>query len=501
MGNNQPTVLVILDGFGYAQGATHNAIKQAHTPTLDALFAQYPHTLLKASGAAVGLPDGFIGNSEVGHMTIGSGQIIPQELTVLHNAIDDGTFFENTVLRTQLNKLKQSGKALHLMGLLSDAGVHSHQKHLYAFITAAQQADIKTIYVHPFLDGRDVAPQSAVHYLTQLEDFLRHVQGGAIGTIQGRFFAMDRDNNWDRTQKSYAVFTQQESTPQMSWRAALEHYYQQGITDEFIPPTQCNKQSVIQNGDGIIFFNFRPDRARQLIACFVDPNFHQFNITPLQLAFFITPVPCSSALPTTTLFEKPIAHNTLFDILAAAGKRTFAIAETEKYAHVTYFFHGGTEAKVPHETVVLIPSIKTTSFATHPTMSAQKITDAVMVSLDNDPCDFYLINYANADMVGHSGNFVATVQAIECLDQQIQQLYELVVEKMNGTLYITADHGNAEQMWDHINNQPHTAHTTNPVPFLAVDRKKRYPLTSLKGLADITPFILENMGLTTKRKY
>jgi len=493
MKSKNPVALVILDGFGYRKETDYNAIAHAHTPTLNTLFATYPHTLLEASGPAVGLLPGYAGNSEVGHLTIGAGRTIMQPGTIIHNAIQDGTFFSNTLLKTTLKTLPKT-KNLHLMGLLSDAGVHSNTEHLYDFMQEARACGIEQIVIHPFLDGRDTPPQSARTYLEQLQ---KHTDqhGGTIGSIHGRFYAMDRDKNWDRTEKSYKTLIGNEQIYFTDWSGALNYYYKQGLTDEFIPPTLLTQQGIISDGDGIIFFNFRPDRARQLTDSFVNPHFNAFKNKKINLTFFITPT--DYGLPTTILYTREPIKPTLKEILNNHGRTLFTIAETEKYAHVTYFFSGGKEDAFEHEDRVLIPSIRTKNYIHYPCMSAPEITQTILQSLKTRPHDFYLINYANADMVGHSGDFNATVKAIECLDKQVKQLLDAIVYGMDGTLYITADHGNAEEKWDYTANQPHTAHTTNKVPFMIVQQGLEHKTVQLPlhTLADIAPYIIQNMGL------
>ena len=496
----RPTALIILDGFGYSADKKNNAVAQAHTPNITQWIANYPHVLLQASGESVGLPPGYSGNSEVGHLIVGSGRIITEPLTRILASIADKTFFDNHVLTDQLQLLQEKEESLHIMCLLSDAGVHSHEQILYACITAALNAKIKHIILHLFLDGRDCPPQSAHVYLQRLTDFLKHsdkMHHVIIGSLQGRFYAMDRDNNWDRTEKSYRVLTEKQNIPHESWEKVLERNYAQGITDEFIPPTQLTQQACIKNGDGIIFCNTRPDRARQLTASFVQQCFIPFITKPLELSFFITPVRYGENIPTIALLHTPTIKNTLKDVLAAHNKTIFSIAETEKYAHVTYFFRGENEEPVHGEKRVMIPSIKTKNYIDHPEMSAQQITTSVLESLATDPKDFYLINYANADMVGHSGNCDATAKAIEILDAQLQQLYDVIIEKMDGIIYITADHGKAEEMYDAVSNQPKTAHTTNPVPFVMISKQLQNSHTPLplSQLSDIAPFILKNMDL------
>lgn len=347
MKHTPPTALVILDGFGYRKEKEGNAIALAHTPHLDQWFSEYPHAILQASGPAVGLFPGMMGNSEVGHLTIGAGRVIEQPVVTIHTAIANKSLFKNEQLISALKKIAQGQTALHIIGLLSDAGVHSDVEHLYAFLDAAHQQNVKHVYIHAFLDGRDTPPQSAAIYLEQLENAIAAFGYGSLGSIHGRFYAMDRDGNWDRTQKSYRVLTTVQNTIPAPWQDVLEKQYKQGVTDEFIIPTQIDPTSTIQDGDGVIFFNIRPDRARQLTSCFVEQSFNHFPRTYIPLASFITPISYSPTLPTTVLFQTSPIHPTLKELLSKAGKTIFSIAETEKYAHVTYFFGGGTEKPFP----------------------------------------------------------------------------------------------------------------------------------------------------------
>lgn len=492
-----PTALIILDGFGFRTNKEGNAIAMAETPNLSRWLATYPNTLLKASGPAVGLPEGIMGNSEVGHMAIGCGRVIEQPLTRINNAIADGSFFTNPKLVEKLILLKNANRTLHIIGLLSDAGIHSHIDHIKAYLKAAKQQGITNIVVHAFLDGRDTPPRSAEIYLEKIETLLKELEYGIIGSIHGRFYAMDRDHHWDRTEKSYSVLTQKQIQAPQNWREVLKANYAQGITDEFMPPTQLDPKAIIGNDDGIIFANIRPDRARQITACFVTPNFKKFKRTKIELSFFITPVAYGAGLETTVVFPEIAPKNTLKDVLCSHEKNMFSIAESEKYAHVTYFFSGGSEKIVNHEVRVLIPSIKAITYANLPAMSAPLITQAVIKSLKKFPRDFYLINYANADMVGHSGNLGGTIKAIEILDEELKKIYDIIVEQMGGTMYITADHGKAEQMIDSKTGQARTAHTTNPVPFIMLrkDLENSGKKLVLKELSDIAPFVLENLGI------
>lgn len=498
-----PTALVILDGFGYSTENKYNAIAHAHMPHFNAWWKLYPHALLAAAGKAVGLPDDMIGNSEVGHLTIGAGRIIDQPMTRWLQSIQNNTFVHNAVLKTEFTKLLAVGGALHIIGLLSDAGVHGHEKCIEAVIDVAVKAGIKKIVIHTIADGRDVAPQSAHDYLHRLSQLTKYYNHGQviIGSLHGRFYAMDRDHHWDRVEKSCRILTEQSGGPYEVWEKVLERSYAHNITDEFIVPVQLDAQAVIHNGDGIIFCNVRPDRARELTAVFVQNGFDHFATKPLNLTFFITPVDYGDHLNTTVLFPRDAVRNTLKDVLAEHGKTIFTIAETEKYAHVTYFFRGENEEQVTTEVCHMVPSLDVKNYIANPQMRAQEITQQVIISLQNDPADFYLINYANADMVGHSGNFGATIKAVEFLDKQLGVLYEQIVEKMGGTLYITADHGNAEDMFDEVSGQARTAHTNNPVPFLIVGNGvKTNEILPLRQLKDVAPFILKNMGIDVPRE-
>ena len=438
------------------------------------------------------------GNSEVGHLTIGSGRIIRQDVTLISDALKSGEFFKNPVLLKNLAACARKNARLHILWLLSDGRVHSDISHALAFLQAAKSAGIEHAFVHAILDGRDVAPRSAQNYLEQLEQAFKTLNYGKLSSLHGRFYAMDRDKNWERTAQSYRCLTEKQEITFDSWRSALTYYYNDNITDEFIPPLQLHNDVLIQDGDAVIFFNFRPDRARQLAEAFVNPQFDEFAHKKVDCMFFMTPVSYDEHLKNIVLYKKEPIKNTLMDVLEVHHKTMFAIAETEKYAHVTYFFNAGNERVHANETRVLIPSVPVESYATLPQMSAAQITSAVIDSLKKDPKDFYLINYANADMVGHSGNLEATIKAVECLDEQLGIVYKQVVLTMNGTLYITADHGNAEEMFDETTHQPKTSHTTNPVIFLVVKKDlagQKLPCPSMKGLSDVAPCILRMMQL------
>ncbi len=507
--NKSPHVLIILDGFGDRAEQDNNAIYHAKPEHYAMLLKKYPHTTLQAAGPAVGLLPHMIGNSEVGHLTIGSGRRIKQPVAEITDKIDDGSFFSDPLLINRFEELSGTSQRLHIMGLLSDGAVHSHIYHLKALIKLAQEKNIKTVIVHPFLDGRDVAPQTAGLYLSELEEALHAMpedKKGIIGTLHGRFYAMDRDNHWDRTEKSYRVLTEPQKPLYTSWQEALKDSYDKGITDEFIEPVTLHSAAAIKKDDAVIFYNFRADRARQLTRAFIEDEFSAFSTQPLDLSWMLTFTAYHPDFPVDVLLRKRTVHNTFFDILEKHNIPLFTIAETEKYAHVTYFFNGGREVIHQNETRILIPSQRHyETYAKVPTMSAPEITDTALHALERNNHRFYLINYANADMVGHSGNFEATVEAITCLDHELKRLYAKIITELNGTMYITADHGNAEDMWDTTVSQPRTAHTTNPVPFLYVTKNAQdslalSDLSELSGLSDIAPFILKKLGLEVPKE-
>lgn len=480
--SSSPTILIILDGLGISCEKKYNAFSQAKTPHLDSWQDQHFYTTLQAAGNFVGLQEGYHGNSEVGHFTLGAGRIMQQTSTLLNVQLQPENLHTNNTLTDLLQNFNPRTR-VHLLGMASDGNIHSNLDHARAFISTLFGHGFSNILVHAFLDGRDTPPRSALQYLDILQSDLDRYSCGKIASIHGRYFAMDRNNNADRTQKSFDVLTQQQSrwTP---YQDCIAQNYNNNISDEFIQPTACIENHTIQPGDGVIFFNFRPDRARQLTK----------QLLSLNLGFFVTPIIYHESLPTTPLITSMQAHETLLETLAAHNKTIFTIAETEKYAHVTYFFNGHRDITISTEQRVLIPSSTTLEPADDPKMQAEVITQTVLNSLKNDPKDFYLINYANADMVGHSGNLDATITAIECLDTQLDKLYQQVVVQQNGTIYITADHGNAETMFDEHSKQPCTSHTGNPVPFYMLSQKTQ-PHVQLEGLADVAPFILKNMKI------
>jgi len=510
---NSPTMLIILDGFGYRPHKKGNAIAHAKMPTWkNVLLKKYPNSLLKTSGTAVGLLKGFAGNSEVGHTCLGCGRIVKTSLKKFHESIEDKSIFKNKILIKNFKKLQTSHNSLHLMGLLSNGGVHSHEKHLYALLRLARIFKLKKVFIHPFLDGRDTPAKSAAKYLQKLQKICNELTCGKIGTIHGRFYAMDRDNNWDRTKISYDILCKSKlnkSAKFSTWQEALKKSYSKNITDEFFYPIRLHEEGRIKKNDGIVFFNFRSDRARQLTECFINPKFKHFktenlNSTSKTLKFFISTTRYKKEFKkfnNEILFEKEEIKNTLLDEIAkqkSNNNKVFIIAETEKYAHVTYFFRGLTEKQLPNEIRTLVPSIKTKSYVKNPEMSAEKITKKLLGSLNSKPAYFYLVNYANPDMVGHSGNLKATIKACEFLDKQLKKLYEKVVMQMNGTMFILSDHGNAEEMIDIKTNTPITSHTKNPVPFVLASKKQENKPLKLKknlGLANVAPTILKFLGL------
>ncbi|MBI2775265.1 2,3-bisphosphoglycerate-independent phosphoglycerate mutase [Candidatus Dependentiae bacterium] len=491
----KPLVLVILDGFGSSAQTTGNAIAHAKKPFFQMVLEKYPHTVLAASGKAVGLAQGQIGNSEVGHLTIGAGRRIESDAVRIDTAIKSGNFFSNKVLINAFKKINKKNK-LHVIGLVSNGRVHSDIGHLYALIKAAKENNIERVVVHAILDGRDVPQRSAEYFLNELEVWCKENGIGTIGSLHGRFYAMDRDQHWERIEQTYQVLTQPQEIQFESWRAALDYYYAENISDEFLPPTQLKAMRIIEADDGILFFNFRPDRARQLTEAFVAQSFSHFSRSYMPLSFFITMTQYDKQSDTPFLIKPLEIKNTLKEILSENGKKTFALAETEKYAHVTYFFNGLKEQTLTNETRVLVPSLGYRSYADAPCMSASEITKKALEALQENRYDFFLINYANADMVGHSGDFNATVKAIECLDDQLEKLWQ-GVKKAHGILCITGDHGKAEQMIDPQTGQEQTSHTTNPVYFIAINsEKEKLDISSLKELADIAPWILRQINCT-----
>lgn len=489
----KPLLLCILDGFGWVPDQTYgNAILAARTPNLDKLFAQYPYTTIGASGMNVGLPDGQMGNSEVGHTNIGAGRIVYQELTRITKDIQDGGFFENPGLLGAVKNAAADGKALHLIGLLSNGGVHSHNEHLYALLELARRGGVKDVYVHAIMDGRDVPPDSGKGFIEELEAKMAEIGVGKIATVTGRYYAMDRDNRWDREQKAYEAIAHAEGVVADDPVAGLKASYENGVNDEFVVPFVVKGYEGMKNGDGAIFFNFRPDRARQLTHAFVDEKFDGFERDENLKVPFATFSQYEDGMNAAVAFPPEHIDKTLGEIIQDHGLTQLRIAETEKYAHVTFFFNGGVEEPYKGEDRILVPSPKVATYDLKPEMSAVEVTDKVCEAIRSEKYDFIILNYANCDMVGHTGVFPAVVKAVETVDSCVGR-FVAAIKEVGGEVCITADHGNADKMMDYVNNQPFTKHTTNAVPFIVVsDRVK-----SVKdgALCDIAPTLLTLAGL------
>lgn len=488
----KPLVLIILDGFGHSDITEGNSIALAKTPHYSSFLKNYPHTLVETSGAAVGLPDGVMGNSEVGHLTIGSGRIHYQDLTKISKAIEDTSFFNNPALLDAFQKVKKAGTTLHLMGLLSDAGVHSHTEHLYALIKMAKDNGVTHVVVHGFMDGRDTSPKSGVGFVKDLQ---KNLLGFAqIGTLIGRYYAMDRDKRWDRVQIAYEALVLGKGETASDPVAALEASYQAGVTDEFIKPIIIQDTQRIQDGDAVIFYNFRPDRAREITQALTDESFDGFTRTHTpKFSAYVCMTEYNKKFSLPVAFPQTRPTNTLADIISRAGLKQLHTAETEKYAHVTYFLNGGVETPFPGEEWILVPSPKeVATYDEKPEMSARAVCDGVLKKL-RDGIDVVFVNFANPDMVGHTGKLPQSIEAVQVIDEC---LGKIVTEVLNqkGTVLITADHGNCEQMFDE-NGEPHTQHTTNPVPFLLINDALKAASLRKGGLADIAPTILKLLHL------
>ena len=488
----QPLILIIMDGFGIGP-EYGNAIKAAKKPNLDRFFAENPITKIGASGLDVGLPNGQMGNSEVGHTNIGAGRIVYQALTRITKSIEDGEFYKNSAFVNAIDKAVKSGNVLHIMGLLSDGGVHSHNTHMYALLKLAKQRGCKKVYVHAFLDGRDVPPSSGKEYVADCMKQMKEIGVGEIATVMGRYYAMDRDNRWERVSKAYAAMVYGEGVQVSDPIQAVEDSYKAGVTDEFVVPAVCKKGAEIQPGDSVIFYNFRPDRAREITRTFVDPEFTGFE---RKKGFFPLNYVCmtqyDATMPNVDIAFRPESlKNTFGEYISDKGLTQLRIAETEKYAHVTFFFNGGVEKQYPGEDRALIKSPKVATYDLQPEMSAYLVTDELLKRIDSEKYDVIILNFANCDMVGHTGVFDAAKAAVEAVDTCVGKVVE-DIRKHNGVALITADHGNAEKMIA-PDGTPFTAHTTNLVPFCVVG----YPCKLREGgkLADIAPTMLKILGL------
>lgn len=492
------TALMILDGFGVREAAEGNAIQLEGTPNIDALKAAYPYTTLGASGMSVGLPDGQMGNSEVGHLNIGAGRIVYQELTRITKAIHDGDFFEKKEFLDAMENCKTHGTALHLLGLVSDGGVHSHMDHLLALVEMAKRQGLEKVYIHCFMDGRDVPPDSGKGFIQQLSNKLKEIGVGEIATVMGRYYAMDRDNRWERVQKAYAAMVLGEGETAECPACAMKKSYENDVMDEFVLPTVIQKNgkpvAKIQANDSVIFFNFRPDRAREITRALTQPDFDGFQRELFPL-FYVCMTQYDKTFQNVEVAYKPqVLKNTLGEYLAKLGKKQFRIAETEKYAHVTFFFNGGVEQPNPGEDRILIPSPKVATYDLKPEMSAYEVADKAVELIEGGEYDVMILNFANSDMVGHTGVLEAAEKAVKAVDECTGKVVD-AIRRMGGQVMITADHGNSEMMVDPETGGPFTAHTTNPVPFILVsDQYQGAELRADGILADIAPTLLQLMG-------
>lgn len=498
--SKKPTVLMILDGFGLNEKHQANAVYEAKTPVLDKLMSEYPFVKGNASGLAVGLPDGQMGNSEVGHLNIGAGRIVYQELTRISKEIEDGDFFKNEALLAAVENCKKNNSDLHLFGLLSDGGVHSHNTHMYGILELARREGLKSVYLHAFLDGRDTAPTSGKGFIEEAQTKMKELGVGKIATVIGRYYVMDRDNRWERVEKAYLAMTEGVGEQAEDAALAVQKSYDADITDEFVLPTVITENgqpvATVKNDDSVIFFNFRPDRAREITRAFCTDDFTGFErkegrIKTTYVAFTEYDVTIPNKL---VAFHKVEIKNTFGEFLAAHGLKQLRTAETEKYAHVTFFFNGGVEAPNEGEERILVNSPKVATYDLQPEMSAYQVADNLVNAIKSDKYDVIIINFANPDMVGHTGVETAAVKAVEAVDECVGKAYEALLE-VDGQMFICADHGNAEQLIDYETGEPFTAHTTNPVPFILVNYDKAYTLREGGRLADIVPTLIEMMGM------
>ncbi len=497
--SKKPTVLMILDGYGLNEKQEGNAVAEAKTPVMDKLMAEYPFVKGNASGLAVGLPDGQMGNSEVGHLNMGAGRIVYQELTRITKEIEDGVFFKNEALVKAVENAKANGSALHLYGLVSDGGVHSHNTHIYGLLELAKRHGLKKVYVHCFLDGRDTPPASGKDYVQELTDKMAELGVGEVATVMGRYYAMDRDNRWERVEKAYRALTKGEGEEAKDGVSAIAASYEKGVNDEFVVPAVVKRDgkpvAVIQDKDSVIFYNFRPDRAREITRAFCDDTFTGFEREKKLDLTYVCFTEYDVTIPNKLVaFRKVELHNTFGEYLAAHGKTQARIAETEKYAHVTFFFNGGVEEPNEGEDRILVKSPKVATYDLQPEMSAYGVCDKLVEAIKSDKYDVIIINFANPDMVGHTGVEPAAIQAVEAVDACVGRAVEAVKET-DGQMFICADHGNAEQLVDYNTGAPFTAHTTNPVPFILVNADPAYKLREGGCLADIIPTLIELMGM------
>nr|MBP3599012.1 2,3-bisphosphoglycerate-independent phosphoglycerate mutase [Eubacterium sp.] len=499
--SKKPTVLMILDGYGLNEKSEGNAVAEGKTPVMDKLMAECPFVKGNASGMAVGLPEGQMGNSEVGHLNMGAGRIVYQELTRITKEIQDGVFFENEALLQAIENCKKNNSDLHLFGLLSDGGVHSHNTHMYALLELAKRNGLENVYLHAFLDGRDTPPASGKDFVTAAMDKMEEIGVGQVATVMGRYYVMDRDNRWDRVQKAYDALVLGKGETAACGACAVQQSYDKDETDEFVLPTVITKDgkplTTVKENDSVIFFNFRPDRAREITRAFCDESFDGFErangFFPLT---FVTFTEYDVTIPNKIVaFHKVEITNTFGEFLAQNGLKQLRTAETEKYAHVTFFFNGGVEEPNEGEERLLVNSPKVATYDLQPEMSAYKVCEGLVDAIKSDKYDVIIVNFANPDMVGHTGVEAAAIQAIEAVDECVGKVVDAIKE-VDGQMFICADHGNAEQLIDYETNQPFTAHTVNPVPFILVNYDEAYTLREGGCLADIAPTLIEMMGLT-----
>jgi len=496
--SKKPVVLMILDGYGLNEKTEGNAVALAKTPVMDELMKAYPCVRGNASGMAVGLPEGQMGNSEVGHLNMGAGRIVYQELTRITKEIQDGTFFENPALLKAVENCKKNNSALHLMGLLSDGGVHSHNTHLYGLLELAKRNGLEKVYVHCFLDGRDTPPASGKEFAEQLRAKMDEIGVGEIASVMGRYYAMDRDNNYDRVKLAYDAMTKGEGLTAGCGICAIQESYDREETDEFVKPTVALKDgkpvATVQDGDSIVFFNFRPDRAREITRAFCDDDFKGFDRGARKEIVYVCFSDYDPTIPNKDVaFHKVAVTNTFGEWLAANGLKQARIAETEKYAHVTFFFNGGVEEPNEGEDRILVNSPKVATYDLKPEMSAYEVCDKLTGAIRSNQYDVIIINFANPDMVGHTGVLEAAIKAVEAVDECVGKTVEAIKET-DGVLFICADHGNAEQLVDYETGEPFTAHTTNQVPFILVNYDPEYTLRDGGCLADIIPTLIQVMG-------
>lgn len=497
--NRKPTVLMILDGYGLNERHEANAVYEAKTPVMDALMRDYPFVKGNASGLSVGLPDGQMGNSEVGHLNMGAGRIVYQDLTRITKAINDGDFFENEALLKACRNVRENNSALHLYGLVSDGGVHSHNTHIYGLLELAKRQGIGKVYVHCFLDGRDTPPMSGKSFVEELEEKMKETGVGKIASVMGRYYAMDRDNRWERVQKAYNALVKGEGLYAESAADAVQASYNEGVTDEFVKPVVIQENGkpvgIIRDGDSVIFFNFRPDRAREITRTLCDDDFAGFDRGERIRTTYVCFTEYDATIRHTEVaFKKEEIVHTLGEYLSEMGLKQARIAETEKYAHVTFFFNGGVEKPYPGEDRFLVDSPKVATYDMKPEMSAYEVCDKLTFAIKSGKYDVIIINFANPDMVGHTGVESAAVKAVEAVDVCVGRAVEALKEA-GGQMFLCADHGNAEQLKDYATGAPFTAHTTNPVPFILINSDPAYSLREGGCLADIAPTLLEMMGI------